>query len=420
MSLSRIACFSLLLASLATSRTYAQRGPSSVVASKVVTRELAASQDFVGTVRPTRRAVVGSAVDGRMESLFTKQGDAVKAGQPLAQLRTGTLEIHLAAAAAELKLRQHELAELKNGSRPEELAQALARRKATEALHSYTKSRLGRMRKAFEKDGAVTKEEVEEVISAHVAAEQKLLENTAAHDLAKAGPRIEKIQQAEARVEMQEAEVRRLKDLLLKYTPRAPFDGHIVAEHTEVGAWITSGDIIAEVVELSEVEIEVFVPESDIAHIRRGDEATLEVSAVREKVFTGKVVRIVPQADIESRSFPVLIRLKNTFIDGDPVLKSGMLVKTTLQVGRKIKATLVPKDALVLGGRTPTIFVVNDTPGEDGNSTVRAVTVRLGASDGTLIQVIGDVQEGQSVVVQGNERLRPGQSIKIARTQATP
>ena len=420
MNWSRVACCLLLLMSIVTQRAYAQRGPSSVVVSKIVARELAASQNFVGTVRPTRRAVVGSAVDGRMVELFVKHGDAVKAGQPLAQLRTGTLEINLAAEAAELKLRQHELDELKNGSRPEELAQALARRKASEALHSYTKSRLARMREAFKKGGAVTKEEVEEVVSAHVAAEQKLLENTAAHDLAKAGPRAEKILQAEARVEVQQVEIRRIKDLIAKYTPRAPFDGHVVAEHTEVGAWISSGDPIAEVVELSEVEVEVFVPESDIAHVRRGQEATLEVGAVRDEVFTGKIVRIVPQADVESRSFPVLIQLANTFVDGDPVLKSGMLVKTTLQVGRKAKALLVPKDALVLGGRSPMIFVVNDAQSDDGNTTVRAVPVRLGASDGALVQVLGDVAEDQLVVVQGNERLRPGQPIKIAQTQAAP
>ncbi|MCG8587630.1 MAG: efflux RND transporter periplasmic adaptor subunit, partial [Pirellulales bacterium] len=257
----------------------------------------------------------------------------------------------------------------------------------------------------------------DEVVSAHVAAEQKLLENKAAYELAKAGPRVEKIRQAEARVDAQKEEIRRIKDLIAKYTPRAPFDGHVVAEHTEVGAWITSGDPIAEVVELSQVEVEVFVPESDIAHVRRGDEATLLLGAIREEVFVGKVVRIVPQADVQSRSFPVLIRLQNSFDDGVPKLKSGMLVKVTLQVGRKIKGTLVPKDALVLGGRSPMIFVVTPGDGDKAPATARPVPVQLGAADGTLIEVRGDVTPGQRVVVQGNERLRPGQPVNVVRTQ---
>ena len=65
------------------------------------------------------------------------------------------LEIQRAAAAAELKLREQELAEVKHGSRPEELAQAEARQKAAEAIAAYAKTKLKRVER-LAKQGTVT------------------------------------------------------------------------------------------------------------------------------------------------------------------------------------------------------------------------------------------------------------------------
>jgi multidrug resistance efflux pump len=70
------------------------------------------------------------------------------------------------------------------------------------------------------------------VRSAATAAQQSLLEAQAAYELATEGPRQEKILQAEARVEMQKAEVARLEDHLGRFTIRAPYDSYVITEHT--------------------------------------------------------------------------------------------------------------------------------------------------------------------------------------------
>jgi multidrug efflux pump subunit AcrA (membrane-fusion protein) len=75
---------------------------------------------------------------------------------------------------------------------------------------------------------------------------------------------------------------------------------------------------------------------------------------------------------------------------------------------------LVPKDAVVLGGVTPLVYVVAPDPMDSSKTVARPVPVRLGVCDGEMIQVIGELAEGQAVVVKGNERLRPGQAI-VAR-----
>ena len=73
---------------------------------------------------------------------------------------------------------------------------------------------------------------------------------------------------------------------------------------------------------------------------------------------------------------------------------------------------MIPKDALVLGGPSPTVFVV-DTTGNSKTGEVRPVPVSIGASDGRLVEIQGAVKAGEMVVVRGNERLRPKQGVTI-------
>jgi multidrug efflux pump subunit AcrA (membrane-fusion protein) len=66
----------------------------------------------------------------------------------------------------------------------------------------------------------------------------------------------------------------------------------------------------------------------------------------------------------------------------------------------------VPKDALVLGGTGTAVYIVID-------QSARMVPVKTGAGHGPLIEVEGELKDGQKVVVRGNERLRPGQPVQI-------
>ena len=139
----------------------------------------------------------------------------------------------------------------------------------------------------------------------------------------------------------------------------------------------------------------------------------LEFDAAPHHTWIGRVARIVPQADLLSRSFPVQIALANIVVDGAPVLRGGMLARAWLPVGRAASVKVVPKDALVLGGPTPVIFVVDGATAATSPvaGTVRAVPVELGAAVGGNVEVRSDIEPGRLVVVRGNERLRPGMAV---------
>jgi len=170
---------------------------------------------------------------------------------------------------------------------------------------------------------------------------------------------------------------------------------------------------VARIAELDTVEVEVRVPEISVAGLEAGADVRLEFDAAPHHTWIGRVARIVPQADVLSRSFPVQIALENTIVDGAPVLRGGMLARAWLPVGRSESVTVVPKDALVLGGSAPMVFVVDgQNPAAPSSiGTVRGVPVELGAAVGGNVAVRSDLVPGRLVVVRGNERLRPGMAV---------
>jgi hypothetical protein len=146
------------------------------------------------------------------------------------------------------------------------------------------------------------------------------------------------------------------------------------------------------------------VNEQAIPFVKLNDEVRVEVPALGRTDLIGTVAAIVPQADLRARTFPVKIRLDNEIVDDVPVLKAGMYARAMLSTGAKTQATMVPKDAIVLGGPSPMVYVVTD---ESNAKTSSPRPVRLGVANGPWIQVVGDISAGQQVVVRGNERLQP-------------
>lgn len=417
-------------AALPCSLALAQGGPpATVVAERVVEESLATGKAFVGTLMPQRRSVIGTAVDGRVVEFIAKEGTWVQKGDPLAKLLTNTIEIEIKAAEAELNLREKELEEMLTGSLDEEKAQSDAKVKQSKALMDFAIEKQRRWQRLFNQGNSTSREEMELANQEAIAAEQAHLSAVAAHNLALQGPRAEKKAQSAARRDIAAEQVNLLKDRLEKYTHKAPFDGYVVAEHTEVGAWINKGDMVAEVIEIDPIEVTVNVPELYIAGLQetvaayeqRGEPtpADVRVDALGETPFPGHVIRIVPLADLRSRTFPVKVRLANPPQGAGHLLKAGMIAHVTVPIGKPQASTLVPKDALVLGGPSPVVCVIETDP-RTKQSVVRMAPVEIGLSQGALIQVRGDVKAGQQVVVRGNERLRPGQAVQVIAGPAAP
>jgi RND family efflux transporter MFP subunit len=350
-------------------------------------------------------------VEGRVFERFVDVGDHVQAGQPLVQLLTETIKLELQGAQAELRLREFELQELENGARTNEISQAQAKMLAAEANAKFALLQKERLQKLTRSD-AVPKAELDQAIAAYDQTLQSYLDLKAGYELIHEGPRREQVEQARARMDIQRSIVEQIQDRIKKYTISSRFDGYVVSQFVEVGAWVRTGDPVMEVVHVDEVELMAYVGEGQVEHIQAGQTVRVEIPSIGERDFNGIVRSVIPQADMQARTFPVVVRVKNEVGTNGPVLKPGQLARVDLPIGSKQSALLVPKDALVLGGSSPLVYVVEQINSQSSAKVV-PVEVTIGRAVDDLIQVQGRLQAGQMVVVEGNERLRPGQEVIV-------
>lgn len=399
---------------LVTSQGLAQQ-PKVVVVSEVQELEFAGSQNSVGIINASKTARVGAAVDGRVSELLVEEGDAVTAGQPLVNLQTAILQFQLQGAKAELSLRQAELDELEAGTTKEELDASIANLKAAEAARKFSAWNFTRVEKLFQEGQVVSETEFQQAQANQKRDEQLYQAALSTHQLNVRGPRKELLTQAMARLNSQLAVIRSLEEQLKRHTIVSPFNGFVTIKHSEQGQWVTRGEVVVQIVKLDEVDIVVNVTAEHVSKLGLGDQVRIDVPNVRDELVFGKVFAIVPQADVQSRTFPVKIRVKNEIGKAGPVFKAGMLARVQLPVGQAKKMLMAPKDAVVLNGNKRTVFVVDSE-----TNVVNEVAVELGVSNGDMIEVSGSIKAGQQVVIRGNERLRSGQAVNIASVASDP
>jgi HlyD family secretion protein len=309
-------------------------------------------------------------------------------------------------------MRDAELAELEAGSRPQDIEEARASAQRAAIVQDNAQRKLQRAESLLSR-GAINQDEYESLREAALSAEQTRLAADAALSRTEEGSRKEVIEQARARRQLQLEQVRLIEDRLEKFIIRAPFDGFVSVESTQQGEWIQTGDPIATIVQMDEVDVVANVPSEFAVRLNRGASVRVEFSQLPEELLTGTVTRVVPTAEVSTRTYPVHVRMTNRIDADGPLVLGGMLARLDLPTGSLAKGLLVPKDALVLNRGQRRVLVVERSAGNAQQGRVRAVDVTPGVAVGNLMQVEGDLTADDVVVIRGNERLSDGQAVTI-------
>ena len=197
-------------------------------------------------------------------------------------------------------------------------------------------------------------------------------------------------------------QVERIELELKKKTIRAPYSGVVVKRLVDRGEWISEGEEVAVVAKDDVVDIVVEVPERFIQYVKPGLPAR---TLINGNEIPGKVFTIVPRGDIATRTFPVKIRSPNKYS-----LIEGMSARVVLPTGSRRQSLVVPRDAVVSMFGQNVIFTV-----ENAKAGMRPVNI-LGY-DGLIVGVDANgLKEGMLVVVDGNERLKNGQTVVVQKT----
>lgn len=222
---------------------------------------------------------------------------------------------------------------------------------------------------------------------------------------------VNEIDQAQSTLEMTEQAIRRAEVAIDQIERRivqtrvvAPFAGVVVERLVQVGEFVNRGTQVARLVDTENREIRARAPLSLAPYLREGLEVSIEH---RDNESLSPVSRIIPVGDERSRMFEVRITAEN------PEWVVGSPVRVALPNGDPRELLAIPRDALVLRGSEVFVLRVNQ------ENTVEKVTVNTGIGLGSLIEVIGDLSEGDRVVTRGAERLQPGQAVVINSRQGS-
>ncbi len=359
---------------------------------------------LTGTVEALASTTLSSEVAGYVAEMQVEEGDTIRQGQVLAQIRALPHRLAMQRAKAMARVDRERLRELKAGTRREDLEVAkanLAKAKVTAnmARKSHTRSVSLQQRKI------VSDEEFDQAYERLEEGQTEVAVRQAVYERALAGARKEEISAAEARAAASRADAALAQDRLERTTIRAPFDGVITLKHTEVGAWVAVGDELFDLEKNDKVRVRVDIPEAFYNTIPIGSEVSMTFDSVPNANFVGKVTQKIPRARGRSRAFPVKVELDN--LKGQ--LATGMLARVNLKTPNEgQKSVIVPRDALVPRGPKQILYRVQD---KEGTPTAELLEVKPGRYFGEAVEVFGDLRAGERVVVRGNERLRPGQPL---------
>lgn len=352
--------------------------PANVTVDEVRSEELVRRRSVTGEIRSRLTSALASQVEGLLIELDVDEGDEVAKGQIIARIDSKRAQIAVRRAESELAFAhsviQQRQVELDNATR------GLDRIEQLDRLGSSGVSQL---------DDAQTLVESRKALLAQ--AESELATAQGDLDLAK----------------------RELEDMSIE----APFSGRVVEKHSEIGQWIGSGDEIVTIVSLDQLEARIDIPEDVYAAVsatmNKQEQIEMRLPALGlgagQEIY-GEVITILPSADRLSRLFPVRIAVDNR----DNTIRPGMSLNAMVPTDSRGQYITVHKDAIV---RTATGEVVYFS--SDGVSAIAPIE-RLFAIGERMAVRSPVLQAGMSVVISGNERLFPGQSLNILAAPRGP
>ncbi len=371
-------------------RTAGRRGGPLAVAVEIqppTRRTMRDVAELTGTLLPENQFIVAPKVPGRLERLLVDIGDRIHHGDLVAVLDSEEYAQQVAQAGAELKVIRANLAEYRSDLQ-------VARRE-------YERARELREQK--------------------VASEAELDQAKARFDAAQA-----RMEVAEAQIQQRQAALA-AAEIRLGYTRiHATWTGaegdasRVVARRfVDEGSMLRANDPIVSIVELDPVIAVINVIERDFPQIRIGQSATISTDAWPGQTFTGRIARVAPVLEEETRQGRVEVAVPNP----GRRLAPGMFARVRIEFEAHLDATAVPAGALVRRNGVEGVFAV-DLP----SRTARFVPVKIGITEGNWVEIASPepdapiVTLGQHLLEDGGPVLIPpnGEDVVAEAQPATP
>ena len=339
------------------------RAPMAVELAKAGRTSIAAEITVVGNLIGQATVSVAPRAAGRLLDISVRLGDRVTRGQRLARIED--FEI---------------LEQVKQAEAAQQVSLATIRQR--EADLQLAQTNVERSRSLFQRQ---------------LLPRQTLDDNEARYQSALASVDLAKAQSSQSNARLDELRIN-----LENTNITSPVNGFVSHRTVDPGAFVSQNAPVLDVVDISTVRLVANVVEKDLKELHTGDATRVEVDAYPGETFRGRIARVSPILDPATRTAPIEIEIPNSGYR----LKPGMYARVSITTDTNKDALVVPAGAVVdLGGRRGVFTPVNQS------AIFRSL--QLGTETGDLIEVLGGLADGDTVITTGAGALRDGDRIVL-------
>ncbi len=334
---------------------------------RVISRPLDQKVELPGEFVPYLSVPIHAKIPGFVEKVEVDRGSVVKEGQLLATMIAPELNAQRAEAKAKVSAAQSQKVE-------------------AEARVSGVQSTYERMKAASATPGVIAGNEL-------IQAEKQV-------DVERA-----RVAAAEASIQAAQEALKAIEDIQVYLRITAPFSGVITTRNVHPGALAGTGRDAVPLFQLETADrlrLVVPVPEADVGGIVKGGKIAFSVPAYPGETFYGTLSRVARSMDPKTRSMPVELDVANS----SGRLAAGMYpaVKWPIRGNRSI--LLVPPTSIVTTSER--VFVIRVKEG-----AAEWVDVKKGPAQGDLIEIIGPLKDGDTVLKRGSDEIREGTRVSV-------
>lgn len=280
----------------------------------------------------------------RIVKILVQEGDRVRKGQALALLDTSRLTPQLEQAQAQADSQAAIVQRLRNGSRPQEVAQARANLALAQADARQARDNYLRVKQVFQSSSgrAVSRQDLDNAKAQWDVSQARVAVNRKGLELAVIGPRKEDIAQAEAMLEADRANVALLQQELADATLEAPLDAVVRSRIAEPGDMASPQKTAFTLAITDPKWVRAYVSEKQLGLLHPGMTATVQVDSFPNRSFAGWIGFISPVAEFTPKTVETpdlrssLVYQVRVFVkDPDDELRLGMPATVYLPLGAK-------------------------------------------------------------------------------------
>ncbi len=375
-----------------------------------------------GKVELDRREKISSQLPATISAIAVREGDIVSAGVSLAFLDTKELALALKRAEAAYDSAAASSMDVKNIVKNEQLKQGeaqleqarIARKSAATDLE-YKKDRF-RKTESLTARGSASEQDKKDARTLLDAAENFLAESEKRVKIAEynltllqKGASEYLIKASEQNAEQARINIDSIKNDLQKAVVKTVIGGVVLVRYHDAGAFVQPGTPLFDIGDMSTAYIRAEVLVDDMSKVREGQKVVLTGDAIDNKKYTGEVYFIAPRAftkisslGVEQQKIDVRIRYDLKAL----ALRQGYELDSNIVTTEKPDALMVAYKAVFESDGKSRIFVIK-------NGVLELREVATGIENDENIEIISGAAEGEKVVIDPPNNLKPGMKIKL-------